>query len=153
MRYFAALSIISLAATLLLFPERPEPRSPEAVPPPEAGLASADSADREFAAALRRFTSAPLEERKAARRALQRAGYAEVMAGLVRMDGASALGALLRMNAQVRFHLSHRPLYVYIPVTPSRADSLLPPSLFSYKSSPMGVQLSDDWSMPEDPWK
>jgi len=151
MRFLIFLFIASLAITLLLLPLRQPGES--AIPRTGPPASPVDSTATGFSRAVRSFSKPALEERKASRRALQRAGYADVVAGLLRLDAAAALGSLIRMNAQVEFRLSHRPLYLYIPVTPAGTDSLLPPSLFFYRSPPMAIELSDDWSMPEDPWK
>lgn len=151
MRFLVFLFIASLAITLLFLPAR-KPGIP-AIPGTQSPGLPVDTAATGFSRAIRSFSSPALEERQAARRALQRAGYADVLAGLVRLDAAAALGSLIRVNAQVEFRLSHRPLYLYIPITPAGSDSLLPPSLFFFRSPPMAIELAEDWSMPGDPWK
>ncbi len=103
---------------------------------------------------FRKLSSPALEQRKATRRVFQRTGYANVLANVVRHDGVGALFSLVRMNAQVSYSLSHRPIEVYFPiVTPpdsvQRAGRVFS---FHYSSSPFGVELYDDWTMPEDPW-
>jgi hypothetical protein len=104
---------------------------------------------------LRSLSSPVLEQRKATRRVLQRAGYANVLADVVRRDGPGAFLSLVRLNAQVSYSISHRPIEVSIPIEAPPDSALGAARLFpSYsKSPPFRVQLYDDWTMPEDPWR
>lgn len=104
---------------------------------------------------LRSLSSPALEKRKAARRDLQRAGYANVLADVLRRDGAGALLSLVRLNAQVSYSLSHRPIELYVPIESPPDSALGAARIFPVypKSPPFKVQLHDDWSMPEDPWR
>ncbi len=119
---------------------------PELSPPLSDSLSA--SLRRQFDA----MTSPALEARKAARRRLQQAGYASVLADVLSDDGWGSLLSLARMNAQIEYTIPHRPLSIFIPVTPSAASKKLPPWFFTYKSGPVEIVLHDDWSMPEDPW-
>ena len=104
---------------------------------------------------LRSLSSPALEQRKATRRVLQRAGYANVLADVLRRDGAGAFLSLVRLNAQVSYSVSHRPIEVYIPIEapPDSARGAARIFPFYSKSPPFRVQLYDDWTMPEDPWR
>ncbi len=104
---------------------------------------------------LRSLSSPALEQRKAMRRVLQRTGYANVLADVLRRDGTGALLSLVRLNAQVSFSLSHRPIELYFPIEAPPDSALGAARIFPFypKSPPFGVQLYDDWSMPEDPWR
>ena len=104
---------------------------------------------------LRSLSSPALEQRKAMRRVLQRTGYANVLADVLRRDGAGALLSLVRLNAQVSYSLSHRPIELYFPIEAPPDSARGAARLFPFypKSPPFGVQLYDDWTMPEDPWR
>ena len=104
---------------------------------------------------LRSLSSPALEQRRAARRVLQRAGYANVLADVLRRDGAGAFLSLVRLNAQVSYSISHRPIEVSIPIEAPPDSARGAARIFPLYSTspPFRVQLYDDWSMPEDPWR
>ncbi len=108
-----------------------------------------------LAPTFKRLSSPALEQRKAARRVLQRTGYVNVLADVVRHDGTGALLSLVRLNAQVSYSLSHRPIMLYFPIVapPDSVQRAGRVFSFYYASGPFGVALHDDWTMPEDPWK
>ncbi len=120
---------------------------------PELYTPLADSLSASLRHQLDTISSPALEARKQARRLLQQSGYANVLADVLSDDGMGSLLSLARMNAQVEYTVPHRPLSIYIPVTPSEASRKLPPWFFTYKSGLIQIVLHDDWSMPEDPWK
>ena len=137
----------TLVTLMLLRDRRPLVQGPNAEPG-----APRDSLQRAHLMALRELGSPALEQRKAARLRLQRAGYLEALASELRGDGAASLASLVRMNAQVEFHLSHRPLSVYFPVAQPTSPVISP--LMRQRTSGMyQVLLYEDWSMPEDPWR
>lgn len=120
---------------------------------PELYGSAADSFSGRLAGQLAGMTSPALEARKAARLRLQRIGYASVLAEVLRDDGLSAFLCMARMNSQLAFSLSHRQLFLYVPVTQPANSAQSPPYVFTYESAPWEIPLKDNWSMPEDPWR
>ncbi len=119
---------------------------------PDLESALNDSARARFRQHLDSLTTPTLEARKAARLALQRRGYASVLADVLSDDGLGSLLSLSRMNAQLEYTISHQPLTIYIAIPSSGASTTPPPWFFSYKSGPIPIVLHDDWTMPENPW-
>ena len=120
---------------------------------PEVDSALSESARAEFRRHLDSLTTPALEARKAARREVQRRGYANVLADVLSDDGVGSVLSLSRMNAELEYTISHHPLSIYVPIVPSESSRALPPWFFTYKSGPLNIKLHDDWSMPENPWK
>ena len=126
---------------------------PQTALPAEVSALLSDSLSARLRVQLDTLTSPAMEARKAERRTLQQRGYADVLAAVLDDDGVGAFLSLARMNAQIEYTMSHRTLFVFGAVAPSDSSRQLPPFLFTYKSGPWQLPLSDDWSMPEDPWK
>jgi hypothetical protein len=87
-----------------------------------------------------KLTSPALEHRKHIRRNMQQIGYANVLEDVIRTDGLRALISYLKMQLHIAFAISHRPLFIHIPIDRSRGKT-------------WSVQLHDDWTFPDDPWR
>lgn len=98
------------------------------------------------------MTTPAFEERKAALRKHQQQGYAFTLAEKVRGDGLAALLTFVRLNARVRFTLSHRIIYAYLAIEEPPPLRGQPPYLFTFKSGPMAIPLYQEWELPGDPW-
>lgn len=112
-----------------------------------------DSLSRSFQASTRSLTTAEFERRKKVLRLFQRRGYVQVLSDVVADDGVSALLSLLRVNAQIAFHLPHNQLVFRIP--PAEVPRLSPKSpwrFFTPSPEPYDVPLVQDWTFPTDPW-
>ncbi len=99
-----------------------------------------DSLSGEFRAALTTLTSPALEERRRIRRNMQRKGYAAALLNILGQDGLTAALVFVRMKLHIEYAISHRQLYVHVPVVRGEGRTVALP-------------LSDDWSFPLDPWK
>jgi hypothetical protein len=111
-----------------------------------------DSAAAAYRAALARLSSPELEHRKAARLALQRKGYAAILHHSLQRDVWGALLSVLKMQAQLDFHLPVNTLVttIYVQSPGVRKD---PSPLYQPPSSaPVQVPLLEDRRFPRDPW-
>jgi len=112
-----------------------------------------DSLSHSFQEMTRNLSTAEFERRKKVLKTFQRRGYVEVLADVVADDGLSAFFSLLRVNAQIAYHLPHDALVFHIPPTPStRPPSQSPWHFLAPASQPYAVPLIQDWTFPEDPW-
>jgi hypothetical protein len=112
-----------------------------------------DSAAAAFRAAIGQLTSPEFEQRKARRLELQRRGYADILHRSVARDVWGALLALLKLKAQLDFHLPSNTLMINVCAQrlPSRRD---PAGVFMspyerYEQYP----LIEDRRFPKDPWR
>ncbi len=71
-----------------------------------------DSLSRSFQAMTRQFTTPEFERRKKMLRLFQQRGYVEVLSDVVAEDGLSAALSLLKIRAQIEYHLPHDQLSV-----------------------------------------
>jgi hypothetical protein len=99
-----------------------------------------DSLAVEFRTALSTLTSPALEERKRTRKQMQRNGYAAALLNMIGQDGLTAALVFARMKLHLEYAISHRQLYVHVPVVRGEGRTVALP-------------LSDDWTFPLDPWK
>lgn len=97
-----------------------------------------DSLATIFNAKISKLTSPVLEERKRTRLAMQRRGYSDVLMNVLSHDAAGAIFSYVRMRLHIEYSISHRPVYLKIPISGGKT---------------MDVLLPDDWSFPPDPWK
>ncbi len=105
----------------------------------------------DWSLAVQSMTSPALEQRKAMRRTLQQNGYVTVLREILRRDGPGALLAYLRLRGQIDLGMSHRQLYIYVPVQRPEPAKTFPWSS-APPSAPVAVPLHDDWTFPADPW-
>jgi hypothetical protein len=111
-----------------------------------------DSAAAAYRAALARLSSPELEHRKAARLELQRRGYAAILHHSLARDVWGAILAVLKMQAQLDFHLPVNTLVttVYVQSPGVRKD---PSALYEPPpSAPAQIPLFEDRRFPRDPW-
>lgn len=125
--------------------------APAEDPDPRFGVT--DSAAAAFRAAVGQLTSPAFEQRKARRLELQRRGYASILHRAVARDPWGAVLALLKMEAQLDYHLPSNTLVTTVamdpPPSPSRGPaSLAPPATTRYIQFP----LIEDRRFPRDPW-
>ncbi len=112
-----------------------------------------DSLSLSFKAMTRRLTTAEFERRKKVLRMFQRRGYVQILSDVVAEDGVSALLSLLRVNAQIAYHLPHNQLVFKIPPAETRqAANPSPWHFLTPMSQPYDVPLVQDWTFPTDPW-
>lgn len=112
-----------------------------------------DSLSQSFQAMTRSLTTAEFERRKKVLRMFQQRGYVQVLSDVVAEDGVSALLSLLRVNAQIAYHLPHSMLVFRIPPTEvPKPASRSPWHFLAPPSQPYDVPLIQDWAFPEDPW-
>ncbi len=112
-----------------------------------------DSAAAAYRTAIARLTSPEFEQRKARRLTLQRRGYAAMLHNTLARDAWGAVFALLKMGAQLDFHLPANTLvttvYIEQPATVARGPaSLAAPPPTKYVQFP----LIEDRRFPRDPW-
>lgn len=106
-------------------------------------LHSPDTMDRlaqEFRTQLKTLTSPALEERRRTRAGIQRNGYANTLMNVLGQDAVAAAVAYARMKLLIEYAVSHRPLFISVPV--ARGEGRM-----------VALALIDDWSFPADPWK
>jgi hypothetical protein len=112
-----------------------------------------DSLSRSFQLMTKSLTTAEFERRKQVLRMYQRRGYVDALSDVVADDGLSAILSLLKVNAQIAYHLPHNDLVFYIPVTPSsKPPSTNPWHFLTPASPPFAVPLQQEWTFPDDPW-
>ena len=112
-----------------------------------------DSLSKSFRAMTRQFTTPEFERRKKTLRLFQQRGYVEVLSDVVAGDGLSAALSLLKVRAQIEYHLPHDQLRFRLPVNEApRRPSTDPWHFQSTQSPPYDVPLVQDWTFPEDPW-
>jgi hypothetical protein len=119
-------------------------------PPPDPGVT--DSAAAAYSAAMARLSSPELEYRKTERLKLQRRGYAAILHRSLAKDGLGAILAVLKMQAQLDFHLPVNTLVttIYVQSTGVRKD---PSALYEPPpSAPVQIPLFEDRRFPRDPW-
>jgi hypothetical protein len=134
--------MIMVAATIVVHAQNADPRG-----------SVTDSAAAAYRAAVARLTSPEFEQRKARRLQLQRRGYAAMLHSTVARDPWGAVLALLKMKAQLDYHLPSNTLlttvYLEQPATRSRGPaSLSAPPAMKYVQFP----LVEDRRFPKDPW-
>jgi hypothetical protein len=120
---------------------------------PDRRSSVTDSAAAAYNAAIARLTSPEFEQRKARRLELQRRGYASVLHRSLARDAWGAVLSLLKMEAQLDFHLPSNTLVttVYLdqpPALPRGPASLSAPPPTKYMQFP----LIEDRRFPLDPW-
>jgi hypothetical protein len=114
---------------------------------------SLDSLAASFRGMVRSLTTPELERRKMSLRQFQQRGYVEVLSDVVAEDGVSALLSLVKVNAQIAYHLPHNQLVFHIPpAAAARPPTQSPWHLLTSASQPYTVPLIQDWTFPEDPW-
>jgi hypothetical protein len=130
-----------------------EPRKGPRQAPSLADQHMMDSLAAEFRRRAAELTSPALEQRKADRRRMQKRGYAEVLAEVLRDDGPGALFAFARMKLHLEFSLPNDNLVVYYPIVPpdARRDSL--PGFTTFGSKLYPFPLVEDRRIPADPWE
>jgi hypothetical protein len=112
-----------------------------------------DSLSHSFQAMMKNLTTPEFERRKQVLRMLQRRGYVEVLSDVVADDGPGALLSLVKVNAQIAYHLPHNELLIHIQPTPSARPPYQSPWHFlAAPGGPFDVPLIQDWTFPEDPW-
>jgi hypothetical protein len=121
---------------------------------PDPGFGVTDSAATAFRAAVARLTSPEFEQRKARRLELQRRGYASILRRSCARDVWGAILALLKMEAQLDYHLPSNTLMTTIwmdpvPQVQHGPGSLVQPSGPRYQQFP----LIEDRRFPKDPWR
>ena len=112
-----------------------------------------DSLSRSFQVFTKSLTTPEFERRKLILRTYQRRGYVEVLSDVVAEDGLSALLSLLKVNAQIAYHLPHNQLVFHIPPAEIPVPATKNPWHFlAPQSQPWDVPLVQEWSFPADPW-
>jgi hypothetical protein len=112
-----------------------------------------DSLAASFRGMVRNLTTPALERRKMALRKFQQRGYVEVLSAVVAEDGVSALLSLIKVNAQIAYHLPHNQLVFHIPPAEAAPPATQSPwHLLTSASQPYTVPLVQDWTFPVDPW-
>ncbi|MBK7256442.1 MAG: hypothetical protein IPI01_01165 [Ignavibacteriae bacterium] len=134
--------VLMMSFTIIARAQSPDPRS-----------SVTDSAAAAYTAAISRLTSPEFEQRKARRLELQRRGYASVLHQTLARDTWGAVLALLKMEAQLDYHLPSNTLVttVYLDqpaVLPRGPASLSAPPPTKYMQFP----LIEDRRFPRDPW-
>ncbi len=113
-----------------------------------------DSLSHSFQEMTRQLTTPEFERRKKVLRLFQQRGYVETLSDVVSDDGLGALLSLLRVNAQIAYHLPHNQLVFRIPLREiPRPANASPWQFLAPQSPPFDVPLIQDWSFPEDPWE
>jgi hypothetical protein len=112
-----------------------------------------DSLSGSFRAATKKLTTPEFERRKSVLRLYQRRGYVQVLSDVVADDGLSALLSLLKVDAQIAYHLPHDQLVFHIPpAEPPRPVPSSPWQFLAPPSEPLIIPLVQEWTFPEDPW-
>jgi hypothetical protein len=112
-----------------------------------------DSLSRAFQATTRALTTPEFERRKKVLRLFQQRGYVQVLTDVTADDGVSALLSLLKVNAQIAYHLPHNVLVFYIPPAGRpRPAKPSPWQFYGAQSQPYTIPLIQDWTFPADPW-
>ncbi len=112
-----------------------------------------DSLSQSFQVATRKLTTQEFERRKQLLRLYQRRGYVEILSDVRAGDGLSALLSLIKMDAQIEYHLPHDQLIFHIPPAERPKPATQSPWQFlSPESQPYDIPLIQDWTFPEDPW-
>ncbi len=112
-----------------------------------------DSLAHSFQAMTKRLTTPEFERRKNVLRMFQRRGYVQVLSDVVAGDGLSALLSLIKVNAQIEYHLPHNRLVFRIPPMEARqSESPSPWHFLTPQNQPMDIPLIQDWTFPSDPW-
>jgi hypothetical protein len=112
-----------------------------------------DSLARAYREAIRTFKTVELEQRMAARRAIQRSGYCHTLAGVIRRNGLDALLSYIRMRLHLEFFLPQDQLVVYYP-SQYKVEKI--PGVPGFASAPNAttvVPVFEDRTFPADPWK
>jgi hypothetical protein len=118
--------------------------------PPDLGVT--DSAAAAYRAAMARLSSPELEHRNAERLKLQRTGYAAILHRSLANDGLGAILAVLKMQAQLDFHLPVNLLYATVYVQKPGAQRE-PSALYNPPpSAPVQIPLLEDRTFPKNPW-
>lgn len=113
-----------------------------------------DSLARSFQAMTGEFTTPEFERRKQLLRLFQRRGYVQTLSDVVAGDGVSALLTLLKVHAQIEYHLPHNQLYFLLPPAEVRKSPSSSPWQFQASvPGPMYIPLIQDWTFPADPWR
>jgi hypothetical protein len=113
-----------------------------------------DSLSQSFRSLTRSLTTPEFERRKQVLRLYQRRGYVQVLYDVVAEDGLSALLSLLKVNAQIAYHLPHDRLVIHIPPAGSpQTEGKNPWHFLTRPSQPFDVALTQEWTFPEDPWR
>ncbi len=113
-----------------------------------------DSLSHSFQEMTRSLTTPEFERRKKVLRMFQQRGYVETLSDVVSDDGLGALLSLLKVNAQIAYHLPHNQLVFRIPPRerPKPTNSS-PWHFLAPESPPFDVPLIQDWTFPKDPWE
>ena len=112
-----------------------------------------DSAAAAYRAAISRLTSPEFEHRKAQRLALQRRGYAAMLHRTLARDAWGAVITLLRMRAQLDFHLPANTLVATVPIDQPETVARGPASLSAPTPTKyIQIPLIEDRRFPMDPW-
>ncbi len=112
-----------------------------------------DSLSRSFQETTKKLTTPEFERRKQVLRLYQRRGYVEVLSDVKAGDGLTALLSLIKVDAQIEYHLPHDPLIFHIPPAEMpRPATQNPWHFLAPESQPYDVPLLQDWTFPEDPW-
>lgn len=113
-----------------------------------------DSLSHSFQQMTSALTTPEFERRKKVLRMFQRRGYVEVLSDVVAEDGFGALLSLLKVNAQIAYHLPHNTLVFRIPPREiSKPAETSPWQFLAPESAPYDVPLIQDWTFPADPWE
>ena len=119
---------------------------------PDPAFHATDSAAAAFRAAMSRLSSPEFEKRKARRLELQRRGFASILHRTLARDAWGAVLALLKMDAQLDYHLPSNTLMTTVLVQrlPSRKDAsgVYVKPYERYEQYP----LIEDRRFPKDPW-
>jgi len=127
-----------LAGILILVTLSVTPQGSATAQPQPVGQDNWDSLAAVFNKELSSFTSPILEERKRTRVMLQRRGYSDVLMNILSEDALSAVFSYVRTLLQIEYSISHRPVYLRIPIS---------------GGGTVNIPLPDDWSFPADPWR
>jgi len=112
-----------------------------------------DSLSRSWQAMTGKFTTPEFERRKKVLRMFHQRGYVQVLSDVVAEDGFSALLSMLKVNAQIEYHLPHNHLVFRIPpMEVSRPATASPWHFLAPPPQGMDIPLIQDWTFPADPW-
>jgi hypothetical protein len=112
-----------------------------------------DSLSTSFQTKVKTFTTPEFDRRKKVLRMFQQRGYVEVLSDVVAEDGVSALLSLIKVNAQIAYHLPHNQLVLHIPLAEvPRPVTQNPWHFLASPSQPYDIPLVQDWTFPADPW-